>query len=288
MKRILIPSLLLLSAVSQAQGVNVEMQLNKDGDVDPISSFPLQWSEHYFSKISYRSVTYGEVDDSELMQRSSQTIRDQYLRLDLLGYQSSGSGMNWQLAGGAEAIRINREEFGYGEFNSQTLLLDNSVEVEVYRAVVSGEMRWQSEHLEISVGGDLSPYGSLTVEQDTWVSYNGEANADSSHSGTMKPAYGAQLGLVLKSGFDLDLELGAEYDYLPLEYDFDVLNSDGDDFNEETVTLKQKTTRLSAKLILPAYAGLGRLTLGAASEKIKTESADNTVNYVVFGMQQGF
>lgn len=281
-----------ISCASQAQEFNIDLQVDSDGKVSPETSLPYNWNKNWYSELRYRSLTSTTDNESKTLARSTSTLEQQYIRLNVIAYQNAKERSSHGFAAGVEAIKINRSEFGFGPIASQTLIIDNQVDILSARFVASGFYEFKTDYVDMHFGANLSPAGQLYVSQQTAIEYNSSIATSHNSNSSMGVSYGADVAATLKTGFGLDVKLSAEYLYLPLDYSLALVNSSADAFEETDIEETQTSIRYGVKFVLPAYEDKGRPVIGFSQEKIDTEQNGNTgtetINYLIIGLSKSF
>lgn len=290
MKFVYVLALSALSSGALASAVNVELQRNEDGSIDPTTRFANEWSDHLYSEVHFRKTSTNEIDGASSLTRSSMSLENQYLRLDLLGYRNTSKSL--AMTAGIENIMLQRDEFGFGEVSGNNLSIDNQVEIQANKLLFTGSYNLDHEYLTFSAGVEFSPWGTLSVDQDTSISYTSDFETQSSGTDTLDPSWGANLSVLFKTKWDVAFGFAAEYETLALKYDIDQVNSTVDGFEAGRVEQDQETLRTSFRLVLPSFRDEGRPLLGLTNEEITIkqngEDTSETTLYVVVGFQQGF
>lgn len=280
------------SSVSMAQGFNIDLQIDSEGKVSPETSLPHEWNENWYSEVRFRSTTISTENTSTILTRSATTIDEQYKRVNILGYQQKNERSQFGVAGGAEVVDITRSEFGFGTIASDLVVIDNHVDIQAVRWIVSGFYNKSFDYIDLHTGFNLAPAGQLTVSQDTYINYTSDISVKDSNNSSMDLSYGAEFDVLIKTGTGVDVKIGAEYLYLPLEYDLGVVNNSLTAFETTTITQNETTLRYTAKFILPGYEDKGRPVIGFTQELLTTdtdgESNTETVNYIILGLMKSF
>jgi hypothetical protein len=277
---------------ASAQEFNIDLQVDSDGKVSPETSLPYNWNKNWYSEVRYRSLTTTTDNESNTLSRSTSTLEQQYVRLNVLGYQNANERSTHGFAVGAEAIKINRSEFGFGPIASQTLIIDNQVDILSARLVMSGFYEFKTDYIDMHFGANISPAGQLYVNQQTAIEYNSSFATSHESNTAMALSYGADVAATVKTGFGLDVKLSAEYLYLPMDYSLALVNSTADAFEETDIEEKQTSVRYGVKFVLPAYEDKGRPVIGFSQEKIATDqngsTGSETINYLIVGLSKSF
>ncbi len=292
MKKLLALAALALPLTSFAGEMALDLQFDEDGKATPVTTYAHDWNEVFFSQVKYRSLSITEADASTTLSKSASTLNEQFVQLSLLGYKKEMGNVNLAVSGGLELIRIERDEFGFGPIATQTLVIDNQVEITSTRALVTGELGYNSDSFSIKGSLDIKPAGSLSVKQDTSIEYTTSFSGgeDGSHSTDL--AYGLKLDGVVKTGLGFDIGFGAEYGLLPLEYELATANETVTGFNTVSVKQDETTTRYSVRFILGKKTDMGRPMIGMTQETLSIDSdgdtSEETINYLVLGFDKRF
>lgn len=284
----LFPSLALASG-----GMSVDFKFDEDGKASPETTLPYQWNENWYSEFQQRSITTVEEGDVVNLtdSRRTATIDEDLYKLNFIGYKSSNGDLTYGFTGGVEYIKIQQDEFGFGDLNSSTVVYENLDEIEIIQAIVGLDVSYSAGAITVGLGLDLIPAGTLELDQDLSLRIANEETANSSSSHSMDPSYGVNADLVVKTGFGFDLGVFADYKFLPLTYDYAILDGSNNLVVSE-VEQEETTTRFGAKVILGQDTGLGRPVFGFTQETVSREvgsdTTDETIGYIVVGLDKRF
>ncbi len=292
MKKILAVAALALPLTSMAGEMALDLQFDEDGKATPVTTYAEDWNDNLFSQVKYRSLSITEADTSTTLTKSASTISEQFVQLGLLGYKNEMGNMNFAVSGGLELMRIERDEFGFGPINTQTLVIDNQVEITSTRALITGTLGYNSDMFSVKGSVDLKPAGNLSVKQDTSIEYSTSFSGGEDGSFSTDLAYGIKLDGLLKTNLGFDIGFGAEYDLLPLKYDLATVNNTVTGFDTVSIEQDETTTRYSVRFILGHKTDMGRPMIGMTQETLSIESdgdtSEETINYLVVGFDNRF
>lgn len=283
-----------LPALSIADEMALDLQFDEDGKATPVSTFAKDWddSKTFFSRVKYRNLSITEQDTAQSLSRSATTLNEQFVQLSFVGYKLKTDNTYYALSGGVELIRIENSSFGFGPFGSETLVIENDVEITSTRALVSAEAGWNIGEFYIKGILDLKPAGNLSVKQDTAIEYTTsfEGGTDGSHSTDF--SYGLSIDSLIPTGLGFDIGLGFEHSLLPLKYDVAQVNNTLTAFETAQIEQDETTTRYSLRFILGKETDMGRPMVGITNETLSIESGgetnDTTINYLVVGFDRRF
>lgn len=292
MKKLIALSIAALPFTTMAGEMALDLQFDEDGKATPVTSYAYNWSDNLYSQVKYRSLSLTEADTSTALSNSATTLTEQFVQLSLIGYKQEMGNAFMSVGGGLEFVHIVNNEFGFGNFSGQTLVIENNVEITSTRAMLTAELGYNAEHFSIKGGINIKPAGSLSVTQDTSIEYATafSGGEDSSHSTDL--AYGLSLDGMLLTGLGFDIGFGAEHSLLPLKYDLAQSNNTITAFETATIEQDETTTRYSIRFILGKETEMGRPMIGMTSETLEVESggvsSEETINYLVVGFDKRF
>lgn len=270
----------------------LDLQFDEDGKATPVSSYAHDWSESLFSQIKYRSLAITEQDSSQVLSRSATTLNEQFVQLSFLGYKQKNERSFWSISGGAELIRIENDEFGFGPISNQTLVIQNNVEITSTRALITSETGYQSDLFSVKAGLDIKPAGNLSVKQDTSIEYTTEFSGGAKNSHATDLSYGLNINGIVFTNLGFDIGFGADYSLLPLKYDLAQVNNSLTGFETVSIEQDEETTRYSLRFILGKETDMGRPMVGITNETLAItshgETNTNTINYLVVGFDRRF
>ena len=292
MKKRIVLAIAALPFTSMAGEMALDLQFDKDGKATPVTTYGHDWSENLYSQVKYRSLSVTDTDTSTALSNSATTLNEQFVQLSLIGYKQEMDNISVSVGGGLELIRIVNNEFGFGEFSNQTLVIENNVEITSTRAMLTAELGYSAEKFSIKGGINVKPAGNLSVKQDTSIEYTTafSGGEDDSHSTDL--AYGLSVDGVLLTGLGFDIGFGAEHSLLPLKYDLAQSNSTVTAFETASIKQDETTTRYSIRFILGKETEMGRPMIGMTSETLSVKSggvtSENTIDYLVLGFDKRF
>lgn len=282
---------------SMAGEMALDLQFDEDGKATPVTTYAEDWNENLFSRVKYRSLSITESGTVKSLKNSADTLNEQFVQLSLIGYQQKTDSLDWAVSGGVELIRIESSSFAFGPFPTETLAIENNIEITSTRALISAEVGYSTDIFYIKGGIDLKPAGSLSVKQDTSIEHGSNefsGGSDDSHSTDL--AYGLKVDGMLKTNLGFDVGFGVEYDLLPLKYDYQQATFDNagiaSGFESASLDSEEKTTRYSVRFILGHKTDMGRPMIGMTQETLTQEadgeSSEETINYLVLGFDRRF
>ena len=285
----LAPSLAMASG-----GMSVDFKFDEDGKASPETTLPYKWNENWYSELKQRSLTISETDvfTGADNPRSAASIQQDFYRVNFIGYTSGQAGLSYGFTAGLEYIKLSQDEFGFGDISSSLVAYELTQDVTITQAITSFELGYSTSLVDVNLGFDLVPAGTLTIDQETSVRPDVTEVGSNSSSHSMDVSYGLNTDVLLKTGLGFDLGLFAEYKFLPYTYDYAVLNGTRDGFVVEEIEQEETTTRLGVKVILGQDTGFGRPVFGytqeTLSQEVDGESTDETIGYIVVGLDKRF
>lgn len=292
MKKLIALTIALLPLTSIAGEMALDLQFDEDGKATPVTEYAHDWTDTLYSQVKYRSLALTEQDTSKALSRSATSIDEQFVQLSLLGYKQKTENAFWSVGGGVELIRIINNEFGFGEFSNEVLVIENDVEITSTRALITTGAGYQSSLFSVKGGVDIKPAGNLSVKQDTVIEYTSEFSGGADNSYAADLSYGLNIDGIVFTNLGFDIGFGAEYIFLPLKYELAQVNSSLTGFESASIEQDETTTRYSLRFILGKEYDMGRPMLGITNETLAIssggETKETTINYLVVGFDKRF
>jgi len=235
MKRILyiiLLSSLLFSddySVVNLERFEVTLRSDKDGNVNPRVTIPINWSKNYYSGIGYEAkstIAHSDFGSDAAPSKYVTSANGKYLWIDIIGsklkYKNSHFSYSFTL--GHRTVDI--VQYGYFHFTDtltdkkETVAVDRSTELETYNVgfYLDYSHKNIADFLSLRISTYVYPYSYLTADESfaimPWVEKEGEAKSTQ----TQDISYNLNLNMVLDISKFIDLGFSAKYEYLPFKF----------------------------------------------------------------------
>ena len=299
--------ILYLSSAYSSENINnriaIDLHLGKEGNINPEFFFPLNWTDHWYSGISFKNsnqLAQRELDgfsDSKL----STGINERSIQLNVINYEDSYKGFKYSIGTSISETSIDKSEFGYFYFNNgvidEFVAFDNTIEIDVAGLSIHGDVFFNNSKKtsRYRISAELSPSNTLKVQQETSFKPIVPATGHNNSSETQGLAYALKfesshdVNSIFKAGINI------KYEVLPLKYDLKVLATTADSFQSAVIDTEETSTKIGLRIVFnhELVAGLHPV-IGISSEnkaikdKISGQSENNTETLYSIGFTGEF
>lgn len=277
--------LLLLTFVSSfliggnSDRLQVNLNTDKEGNTNPDLFIPVYWSDDIFSGIGYYSSNSYEVNQLSSISNSriGTVVDEKRLKLNLLTYEFKSNSLTYAIGAEIEKISINKQEFGYFEFNSDIVATENSIEIEILKPNINADISYKNDDLFVRVGITASPLSTLDVKQTTIFKPLVTSTGTSDSSTSQSIAYNISLKAGYKISPLVSLMAQSNYSILPMKYDLAVLNNTASDFTLQEIEVQESTFSNMIKLAfnLDSFSSELSPSIGYGTQNISSKDISN-------------
>lgn len=277
-------SLLLSTSLlaSNSERMEVTFNTNKDGSTSPRIFVPIYWSENIYSGLGYETVGSMSVTGDGTIVKTLVASTQDHIWLNILNYQSmQEKGFNYSVGLAAEYRKFHNEEFGTFSVAEQVNKIENSTKIDVMVSSINVEVMYKElfDIFSFRLGAYVNPYSRLSIKQNTSLKPLITNTGASNSTQTQPFSYRMSADVYIKTGQFFDISLNASYENLPLEYDVSEISATTNLFVPSTFKTVDKTTSLSAKVIL-SHVDVGGMNPMLGYSAI---SYDNSLNSAING-----
>lgn len=274
MKQLILYMFLMLSAFADEMNVmdldrfNIHLNVDRDGNVNPKVTVPIDWGGRFYSAVGYTSMsTIDHSDFGEAYAPSKYVTagNSQFFWLDVIGsnVRFEKSYLSYSFTVGYREMTI--VQYGYLHYHNpdtmqkETMAVDRTTDMKTYSVGLYLDYTYKRmfDLLSFRVSSHLFPYSYMTSDETMAFMPLVPEPENVKSSGTQDVSYDLNLDLLIDLLQSVSLGLSARYEYLPFKQDTLVAREDAYAFKVIEYQSNATTKTVGLRLLFSRFDYFG-------------------------------